>query len=172
MKTLISSLFALAIATSSIAGPEGHQPYKGTPAFERMKTLAGTWKGTMDMGQGPTEIAVEYRIVAGGSALEERTFAGTPREMITIYHDKNDKLALTHYCMLHNQPGMTLANATDSKLAFEFDELCGIDATTEMHMHSMSLIFNDDGTITYLWNMLAGGEAQKSPPYTLSRVES
>jgi hypothetical protein len=47
----------------------------GSPEFERMKSLAGAWVGKIDMGQGPVEIKVEYRIVAGGKAIEERDFA-------------------------------------------------------------------------------------------------
>jgi len=68
-----------------------HQPYKGSKEFERIKTLAGTWKGKMDMGQGPMDMAVIYRVVAGGSAVEERTFPGTPMEMVTMYHDKGGR---------------------------------------------------------------------------------
>ena len=28
----------------------------GSPEFEKMKTLVGTWKGNVDMGQGPVEM--------------------------------------------------------------------------------------------------------------------
>src|SRR5436305_12848387 len=66
-------------------------PYQGSAEFERMKALVGTWKGTHDMGQGPMELTVEYRLVPGGSTLEERFFAGTPMEMVTMYHDRQGK---------------------------------------------------------------------------------
>ena len=173
MKTLFFTLIALFTTAQLIAGPDNSQnPYEGSASFERMKTLEGQWKGMMQMGEQNTEVAVEYRVVAGGSALEERIFAGTPREMVTIYHDKQGKLALTHYCMLRNQPGMTLETATDDKLSFVFDELCGIDAKTEMHMHSMTLTFHDDGSITHDWKLYADGQPQESDPFTLKRIES
>src|SRR3974390_2940544 len=79
--------------------------------FARMKALVGTWRGKADMGQGMMEFTVEYRLVAGGSALEERIFAGTPKEMVTMYHDQHGKLCLTHYCMLGNRPGMLLKSS-------------------------------------------------------------
>src|SRR2546421_3663647 len=104
-----------------VAADQAAKPFHGSPAFEKMKTLVGTWKGKTDMGQGPTEITVEYRLVSGGSAIEERVFAGTPKEMVTMYHEKNGKLALTHYCMLANAPGMLLESSDTNTLKFDFD---------------------------------------------------
>src|SRR5437868_1614896 len=98
------SLLSLSLAQSLFAG-DADKPFKGSPEFDRMKSLAGTWKGIVDMGQGPVDMTVEYRVVSGGSVVEERLFAGTPKEMVTMYHDRKGKLALTHYCMLGNQPG-------------------------------------------------------------------
>ena len=70
---------------------------QSSPEFDKLKTLVGTWKGKADMGQGPMEFTVEYRLISGGSAIEERIFAGTPKEMVTMYHDRKGKLSLTHY---------------------------------------------------------------------------
>src|SRR4051812_19731243 len=106
---LVSVLFALLIlALNLTAGESGAPAYQGSAELAKLKTLAGTWKGTHDMGKGPVEVTVVYRVVAGGSAVEERIFPGTPEEMVTMYYDKQGKLSLTHYCMLHNQPGLLL----------------------------------------------------------------
>src|SRR6266404_464243 len=102
-KFLTAALFTSLLATPLLAG-EPPKPYQGSAEFERMKGLVGVWESTVDMGQGPMKVSLEYRLIAGGSAVEERIFAGSPQEMITMYHDKNGKLALTHYCMLANQP--------------------------------------------------------------------
>src|SRR5439155_10667013 len=70
----IKQLALLAFALIVSSGPLWAQPdknYKGSPEFERMKALVGTWKGKADMGQGPMEMTVEYRIISGGSAIEE-----------------------------------------------------------------------------------------------------
>src|SRR5438046_5351727 len=100
-------LFSL-LAIGRLTAWPADKPHKGSAEFERMKSLAGTWKGKADMGEGPMEFTVEYRLVAGGSAVEERIFAGSPKEMVTMYHDQKGKLSLTHYCMLGNRPGMLL----------------------------------------------------------------
>ena len=36
------------------------------------------------MGHGPVDLTIQYRLLAGGNVLEERVFAGTPHEMVTL----------------------------------------------------------------------------------------
>src|SRR5438552_9127359 len=118
MKTLcITTLLLLAVSGRLSAG-EPKAPHQSSSEFERMKGLVGTWKGKTDMGQGPMEFTVEYRLVSGGSAVEERIFAGTPKEMVTMYYDRNGKLSLTHYCMLGNRPGMVFKSADAKAIRF------------------------------------------------------
>src|SRR5712671_2955032 len=110
MKNQITAVCAILMlaATLSAQGAEEQKAKPGTPEFEKLKTLVGTWKGEADMGQGPVEMTVHYRLLAGGSVLEERVFSGTPNEMVTMYYEKGGKLALTHYCVFGNRPGMLL----------------------------------------------------------------
>lgn len=135
-----------------------------------MKSLTGTWKGTTDMGQGPVEVTVQYRLLAGGSVLEERCFAGTPNEMITMYYEKNGKLALTHYCVLGNRPGMVLKSSDPKTIRFDFDEACGIDVAKENHMHSLKITFDDANTITTSCKAFIDGREVPEKPTTLKRV--
>src|SRR5689334_17181152 len=131
MKTHCLTALCLLVFSAHLLAGEPQAPPKKSWEFERMKSLVGTWKGKADMGQGMTEFTVEYRLISGGSALEERIFAGTPKEMLTIYHDRNGKLALTHYCMLGNQPGMVLTSARPKSFQFDFDPKCGVDDKSE-----------------------------------------
>src|SRR4051794_37188132 len=102
MKTKINAVLAALTLTSAFCAFASEQaPQKpGSIEFERLKTLVGTWKGKTDMGQGPIEMTVQYRLLAAGSVLEERVFQGTPNEMVTMYYEQGGKLALTHYCMM------------------------------------------------------------------------
>ena len=167
----IRFLLMLFAITSGFAAPMPGDSYKGSAEFERIKSLAGTWKGTHDMGKGAKELAVIYTVVAGGSAVEERFFAGTPNEMVTMYHDKQGKLSLTHYCMLHNQPVMLLKSADDKKIEFDFDPTCGVDDAS-MHMHSLVITFQDAGNITQDWKLFENGKTKDSHPFALKRVKS
>ncbi|HMC26213.1 MAG TPA: hypothetical protein VKM56_00320, partial [Verrucomicrobiae bacterium] len=80
MKTQITSFCATLLLAGSVClnaeQPATQKPV--SPEFERMKSLIGTWKGKTDMGQGPIELTVQYRLLAGGTVLEERVFSGTP----------------------------------------------------------------------------------------------
>ncbi len=151
---------------------EPAKPKPGSPEFERMKTLVGTWKGKVDMGQGPIEMTSQYRLLAGGSVLEERCFAGTPNEMVTMYYDQNGKLAMTHYCVMGNRPAMKL-NSSDAKtIKFDFDKTCGINVKKESHMHALTIRFDDADTITASCKAIMDGKEMEEKPTTLKRVKS
>lgn len=173
MKTnLFSSLLIVALATAlnTFAGPPA-QPHVGSAEFEKLKALAGTWQGSADMGQGPMSFTVHYRVTSGGSVVEERLFADTPKEMLTIYHDKGGKLALTHYCALCNRPAMSLTNAGENSLAFELIKDSDIAVDKEMHMHNLVLTFNDADHITHEWTVYNGGKAEPCHGFKLERVK-
>lgn len=163
-----------ALLLAAAVWPAAAQPAKppASAEFERMRGLVGTWKGTADMGQGPMEFTVEYRLVSAGNALEERIFAGTPKEMVTMYYDQGGKLSLTHYCMLGNRPAMVLKSADAKTLKFDFDAACAVDPKSEKHMHSLAITFDNPDTITEDWQLFEDGKAKESHPFTLKRVKS
>ena len=104
----IASLLTLLIVASAtcLRADDLQRRQPSSAEFEKMKSLVGTWHGKSDFGQGPVDMTVQYRLLAGGTVLEERSFPGTPNEMITMFYEKDGKLALTHYCVLGNRPGM------------------------------------------------------------------
>ena len=173
MKTKITSVCAtLLLAVSLAVQAEELAKAKASSAeFERMKTLVGNWTGTTDMGQGPVDLNVQYRLLAGGSVLEEKVFAGTANEMITMYFDSNGKLALTHYCMMGNRPGMLLKSSDRKTLKFDFDKTCGINPQKESHMHALTLTFDDADTITASCKAIMDGKEMEEKPTTLRRVK-
>src|SRR5258705_183016 len=150
MKKQIISVCAMLLLASAVGlqAAETPAPKPGSPEFERMKALVGTWQGKTDMGNGPVDISVHYRLLAGGSVLEERVFEGTPNEMVSMYYDQGGKLAMTHYCMMGNRPGMVLKSADAKSIKFDFDKTCGINPTKESHMHALTITFEDEDTIT------------------------
>src|SRR5215831_7102418 len=149
MKTINAVCATLLLAGFvSLNADEAPKQKPGSLEFEKLKTLVGTWTGKADIGQGPMDMTVQYRLLAGGSVLEERVFEGTPHEMVTMYYDQGGKLALTHYCALGNRPGMTLKSSDDTTLKFDFDKTCGINPETESHMHALTIHFDDGDTIT------------------------
>jgi hypothetical protein len=172
MKKLTAFCATLLVAGVMLVQAGEPEKKAGSPEFERMKALVGTWKGTADVGQGPVEMTVQYRLLAGGTVLEERTFPGEPHEMVTMYYEKDGKLALTHYCVMGNRPAMVLDSAEGKTLKFAFDKSCGINTSTEPHMHALKLTFEDANTLTASCRAFMGGKELPEKPTTLKRVKA
>ena len=174
MKTLNTTLGTILLLGASLcmnAAEPPASPKKGSAEFERMKTLVGTWTGKADMGQGPVDMTSQFRLLAGGSVLEERVFAGTPNEMLTMYYDQKGKLAMTHYCVFGNRPAMLLKSSDAKTIRFDFDKSCGINPKKESHMHAMALTFDDADTITASCVAIMDGKEMPEHPTTLRRVK-
>ena len=169
MISCIAVLTLAAVATTRAEEPA--KPKKASAEFERMKTLVGTWQGKTDMGQGPIDLTVRYRLLASGSVLEEKVFEGTPNEMTTMYYDQNGKLAVTHYCMLGNRPGMALKSSDANSIKLDFDKTCGIDPKKESHMHGLTITFDNADTITTSCKAFMDGKAVPEHATTLKRVK-
>jgi hypothetical protein len=175
MRKLIS--LVIAALSFSLAGPiaahSGEYPaasYTGTAEFERMKQLVGTWEGTSDMGKEGEKVKVEYRLTAGGSALVETLFPGSAEEMVSVYHDRKGKLAMTHYCMLRNQPRMTLAKADKQTIEMVFARKGNdIDPAKEKHMHAVRITFSDNDHIIQKWTMFEHGKDKGGVTFKLTR---
>ena len=115
-------------------------PYKGSAAFEHMKSLVGEWSAESPM---MGKMKTEFRLIAGGSVIEERFGEDTPMEMLSVYHDVNGKLMMTHFCALRNQPRMALTKSTADSLTFDFAPTPGLNAAKEKHMHGATYTFID-----------------------------
>ena len=165
----IVALLGIAIVHVSAEGEGMPEPYVGSAEFEQLKSLAGVWKGTMPMGPGgePMEMSLDIRVIAGGSAILERSMPGSPMEMVTVYHDQGDGLTLTHYCMLGNQPQMDLVGSGEGRFEFSLRE--GSVGAGEMHMHSVAIAVEGD-RMEQTSAMWAGGKEQKASTIELTRV--
>jgi len=77
--------------------------------------LPGRW--TAELGEH--QIAVDYRITAGGTVLLETWMPGTPAETITTFHLDGQRLVLTHYCGQGNQPRLAMQACEGDTWSFE-----------------------------------------------------
>jgi hypothetical protein len=175
MNTKATTLCAalLLAAAASLAAAEPEKAKAGSPEFERMKSLVGTWTGKCDMGQGPVDITIEYRLIAAGSVLEERIAPGTPMEMVSMYYDKAGKLAMTHYCMLGNRPEMALKSSDAKSITFDLDAACcAFDTKKEAHMCGVTIRFDDANTITTSCKSMTDGKPDPEHAMVLKRLKS
>jgi hypothetical protein len=164
----------LTLAVLALAAPALAQApaVDGKAAFERLKSLAGTWQGQAGHGQPGEAATVTYRVASGGSVVEETLFPGTPHEMISMYHLVDGDLVLTHYCAMANQPRMRLDRkaSTPDRLVFVFDGGTNFDPAKDTHVHSGVLEWKGE-TLHASWAVHSGGKETGQNKFALSRAK-
>lgn len=152
------ALAAALAAFPALAADPAPAPAAAAASFDKLKALAGDWVD-VDGGFGmKDQVAVTYRLTGNGSAVVETLFAGTPTEMMTVYHKDGDHVVLTHYCSGGNQPRMRAKTAAGNVLAFEFDGGTNIDPAKDAHMHASRMEILSADEIKGEWQGWAGGK--------------
>ena len=147
----MKTLTAIAILACSLQAEK-----KATPLFDQLKKMEGTW--TSDSKDHPADVT--YKVSSGGSVLVETMAMGNHAEMITMYHPDGDGLALTHYCMLGNQPRMK-ASKDQKPGVIKFEGDGGTNMKPEdKHMHTLTVTFVDADHVRQDWTLFDGGKEQ------------
>jgi hypothetical protein len=163
---------ALALVPVAVAGPDHDHamPARAAPKeLEALKKLAGTWQGKARMGTQEVPVTIVYESTAGGSAVVERLFPGTPHEMMSVYTGEADKVVMTHYCAMGNHPKMALKKSDPKSLAFETIGTEGLRSATEPHMHAMTVSWVDADHIREIWTSFEGGTKKEDKVFELVR---
>jgi hypothetical protein len=140
-----SRLAALALASLLGACVGASVTHASNPsadaAFDKLVALKGDWANAdaPDGAKGP--VVASYHVTAGGSAVVETLMPGQDEEMVSVYYKDGGKVAMTHYCMLANQPRMRAGGLQGNVLAFDYAGGDNIDASHDMHMHSLAITF-------------------------------
>jgi hypothetical protein len=174
MKTLKQyiMIMMLVVAAPLLAseGGDSHAPYTGSADFERLKGLAGTWQGRTVMQGKEEQVQVEYRVSSAGSTLVETMFPGTPKEMLSVYHDQDGKPGMTHYCAMKNRPNLAMQSSSDSRIHFKFTGSDSVDPEKDAHMHELIIHFIDKDTIEQDWVMYRDGKPVEATSIELKRI--
>jgi len=159
------SLVALAGRAAAGDRPAPPDPKPLAP----LKKLVGTWQGNMQMGGKTVPVTITYAATAGGSAIVEHLFPGTPHEMLSVYTVEGDGVAMTHYCSLGNHPKMTLKKSDPHSLSFEATGGEGLHSPSEMHMHAMTVSWTDGDHIRETWTSFDQGRPKDEKVFDLTR---
>jgi hypothetical protein len=117
------------------------------PAFEKMKSLAGSWEGK---GSDGMSVQVSYRVTSGGSALMSEITGH--EDMISMFHMDGDRLLMTHYCGAGNQPRMVGTISPDGKtVKFDFVDATNILPAQGGHMAHLVVTMLDADHHTEDW---------------------
>ena len=169
------TLSSLLMMGSTAADPKAasdmsHPQQPASAEFQKIRALAGTWKGTaVEMDGTERPAVVEYLVTSGGSAVVETLFPGTDHAMVSVYHQRNGRLAMTHYCMLGNQPQLGLTKATADEIDLSLIPGPSVDEANDSHMHSLTLTWADADHVKQTWTLFEHGKPAGSTTFTLAR---
>jgi hypothetical protein len=131
-------------------------------AFTTLKTLPGTWEGTgMEGRDSNMPVKVDFKITGGGSAIMSEIEGHA--DMISMFHMDGDRLLMTHYCAVGNQPRMQASSSPDGKtLTFNFIDATNLSSADAGHMQKMILTVLDDNHHTEEWVFVDHGREHKA----------
>ncbi len=125
------TILIILVATAAVASaqqipmPKTSGPQSDAQkAFEKLKTLAGSWEGTV-MG---IPINFTIRAASSGTAIlhEGNTEKGVPNHEITMFYVEEDRLIAIHYCDAGNRARMEGKMSADGKsVEFNFLDVAG-----------------------------------------------
>jgi len=171
MMSLVATLSVFSLLTAASIAGESMPGAKTEPTagFEKMKPLVGNWQGNANDGK---PVKISFALVSGGSALLETIQAESEPGMVTVYHPDGDRLMMTHYCSLHNQPRMRadIAPAENGKLIFNFVDATNMPSPDAMHMHKLVVTFVDKDHFVQEWTW-KGGEKEGTEVFRMERMK-
>src|SRR3990172_10195955 len=170
------TIILLALAVGPLASYAGEYqisaPVTHSRDFEKMKELVGVWEGKTDMGKGMQQLTITYELTSASNTIVERFAAGTPHEMVTVYHDYKGKLSMTHYCSLGNQPHMELSNPGENNMTFVLSKKTpGLASLNETHMHALTIAFDNKDSITSTWTLYDKGVKKNDDVVKVARTK-
>src|SRR4029077_10987910 len=101
--------------------------------FEELKSLDGSWEGKMANGE---PIQVSYKVTSNGSALMSEIKG--KEDMISMLSRDGERLLMTHYCAVGNQPRMVASASPDGKtFTFAFLDATNLATPDAAHMNRL-----------------------------------
>jgi hypothetical protein len=151
--TRFVALVSILFGGASIGLAAEHDNGSYAAAFERLKSLVGTWE--YESRDGETREVV-YSLTGEGSALIERF-----RDMSSVYHMDGDDLRVTHYCGVKNQPRMRAVAYEPAKgvLQFDFVDVTNVSDPDAYYTRQVRISFFDHDHAEVYFDGLKKGEA-------------
>jgi len=153
MRTLRIAACILLFTTAVFAQSDAQK------SFDEMKSLTGSWEGKNSQGE---LVQVTYRMTAGGSALMSEIVGHGENMISMINFDGPNRLLLTHYCAVGNQPRMQASAASDGKtITFNFLDATNLDNPQSGHMDHVVIAMLGPEHHTEEWVLTDHGKEMK-----------
>jgi hypothetical protein len=152
---------AIVVLSSSLAQTQRLAGQSGGAgaAFDKIKSLAGEWDGKANEGSQEIPTTTSFRLVSDGSVVMNVLAAGTPHEMVTMFHMDGSDFLATHYCAAHNQPRFHFVSESEANVvAFDFKDATNLASPTAPHMVGVKFTLLDLNHHLEDWTFLAKGQ--------------
>jgi hypothetical protein len=125
--------------------------------LRKLRSLVGDWEGKDDRGK---PVKTSFKLIAGETAVLETLAISGADEMVTIYSQDGDGIALLHYCPTNNQPRMRAVPPPGEikELVFAFKGAGNLASLDEGHEHKLVIQFQDKDHITERWTWRSNGK--------------
>jgi hypothetical protein len=152
---IASVLAALAFSAAALAQTT---PTDAQRAFAAIKSMPGAWAGKTASGE---PVQVNFKVTSAGSAVMSEILG--KEDMITMFHmDGPNRLLMTHYCGVGNQPRMQASVSPDGKIiTFNFFDATNLTTPDSGHMQRMVLTMLDDNHQTEEWVFADHGKERR-----------
>jgi hypothetical protein len=154
---ILICLLATAVVASAQEPPKTTSAQSDAKkAFATLKTLAGSWQGTI------MDISIDFTIRAASSntaILHEGNTGGgrPPNHEITMFYLDGDRLLATHYCDAGNRSNMEGKLSADGKtIAFNFLDVAGSTRGGYLKDMVITMIDADHHTVSFTFVMPDG----------------
>jgi len=178
MKSIRVAVWLVVLALSSVALAQSD----GQKSFEKMKSLAGDWEGSVTVTPAELHMSMDkpihisLRVTSRGNAVvHEMQEAATPLDPakydhpVTMFYMDGGQLTLLHYCDAGNRPRMLAKPSIDGKtLDFDF-----VDVTGNLqygHMQHSTFTVIDANHHNEDWTFLMPGDKLMHAHMELKRV--
>jgi hypothetical protein len=156
MKQSVRTILIVAIALTTAAAMAQTEAQK---AFATIKNLPGSWEGKSPDGRA---FQVTFKVTSGGSAVMSEILVPNEDMVSMIHMDGPNRLLLTHYCSMGNQPRMQASVSPDAKtITFNYVDATNLSAPDAGHMQRMVLTVLDDNHHTEEWTFVDHGKEHK-----------
>jgi hypothetical protein len=143
MKSRCTSISLLIVLAASFAFAAS----AANTSFEQLKSLDGSWEGKGSNGE---PVQVSYRVTSNGSALMSEIKG--KEDMISMFNLDGERLLMTHYCAVGNQPRMVASPSPDGKtITFHFLDATNLATPDAGHMNRLVISMADANHHTEEW---------------------
>lgn len=160
---------AAAAAAPTTPAPAPKSPAR--KAYNRLKTLEGTWEGTVTttpkqalaelqavdskLGDMDGKVSVAWGVGSNGHALTHVDLGEGPHyKPLTVFYVEKDRLLLTHFCAFNNRPRMEAKISDDGNTVdFQFLDVEGVMKYGYMRQATIVFIDDDHHTEDWVFNM-------------------